>query len=120
MQGYIIIDSSPVTLLEFIAAIVILVLLVVILGYRNRPIKLQYWVISAIEIAVFAISWLLLAILTDVFFYTHIYLPIEVKPIVIDIINILSYLGFCIILIVIEMHRGPSKTESEKTTVLHE
>ncbi|MCK4566868.1 MAG: hypothetical protein KAU48_06110 [Candidatus Thorarchaeota archaeon] len=121
MQEIPIIDASyhP-NLLEFVAAIVILVLLVVILGSRNRPVKLQYWVISAIEVAVFAISWLLLAIMTDVFFHTYISLPVGVTPIVIVILNVLSYLGFCILLIVIEMHRGPSKTESEKTTVINE
>ncbi len=121
MQEIPIIDTSyPVNLIEFEAAIVILVILVVILGYRNRITRFQYWVISAIEVAVFAISWLLLAEMTGLVVYTHISLPIEVKPIVIDILNILSYLGFCILLIFIETRRGPSKRESEKTTVLDE
>ena len=121
MQEIPIIDTSyPVNLLEFVAAIVILVLLVVILGYRNRVTRPQYWAISVIEVAVFAISWLFLAAMTDLVVYTHINLPVEIKPIVIDILNIVSYLGFCILLIFIEMHRGPPKTESEKVTVLDE
>ncbi len=121
MQEIPIIDTSyPVNLLEFIAAIVILVLLVVILGYRNRVTRPQYWAISVIEVAVFAISWLFLAAMTDLVVYTHISLPIEVKPIVIDILNIVLYLGFCILLIFIETHRGLPKKDSEKTVVINE
>lgn len=112
--------GAPMNLLEFEAAIVILVLLVVILGYRNRATRIQYWIISAIEVAVFAISWQFLAFVTDLVVYTHISLPIEVKPIVIDILNILSYLGFCILLIFIETRRGLPKRDSEKTVVINE
>ncbi len=105
--------SMPVNLLEFIAATIILVVLIAFLGNRNRATKPQYWAISVVEVAVFAISWLFLALMTDAFVYTHIRLPIEVKPIVIDILNILSYLGFCIILIFIETRRGSPKRDSE-------
>ncbi len=103
------IGMFPVNLLEFVAAIMILVVLIAFLGYRNRATKLEYWIISAIEVAVFAISWLFLALMTGAFVYTHISLPVEVKPIVIDILNIVLYLGFCILLIFIETHRGLPK-----------
>ena len=107
---------AAVSLIQFIAAIVILVMLTIIIGYRNHVTRVWYWVISAIEVVALSISWLFLAIMTDLVVFTHISLPVEVKPIIIDILNILSYLGLCILLVITEMYRRPSKSKSEKAT----
>ncbi len=120
MQGIPTIDTFPVNSFEFLIAIAILTILMLIIGYRKDSTNLRYWVISIIKITVVAVSWLFLALMTNAAVFTHISLPVEVKPTIVDILNIMSYLGFCILLIFIEMHRGVPKTDSETTVVISE
>ncbi|MBN2230819.1 MAG: hypothetical protein JW779_14615 [Candidatus Thorarchaeota archaeon] len=108
----------PLSPLELGTAIVILVLLVVVLGYTNRTTRPRYWIIASIEVVVFTVSWLFLVLLTDLIVYTHISLPIDIKPIVIQAAKIISYLGFCILLVYIEMRRELTKTKHEKTQAI--
>ncbi|RDE15642.1 MAG: hypothetical protein C4K48_03430 [Candidatus Thorarchaeota archaeon] len=98
-----------ISLAVLLAAVVILALLAVILGYRNRATRRLYWAIAAIEVVVFAVSWLFLALMTDLVVVTHVSLPLEQKFIVIDILNTLSFLGLCVLLAYIETHRGSPK-----------
>jgi hypothetical protein len=105
------------------AAVCIQILLVIILGYRNRATRLRYWAIAAIELVVFAVSWLALVISIDLVVWTHVSLPVEDKFIAVDTLSILSYLGLTILLAFIEIHRGTPRSgisEQRVTTEIND
>ena len=121
MQDIPIIDSSyPVNLSEFITVIILLFVVIIILGFRNRVTKFSYWMKSIGEVIIFAILWLFLAEMVLLAIYTYTSIPVQSITIVIDTLNILSFLGFCILLIFIETHRGLPKRDSEKTVVIND
>lgn len=120
LQGIPTVDTFPVNLFEFLAAITILIILVSVIGIRKQKTKPKYWVIAIFEVAIFAVLWLFLAIMINAIVFTHINLVVEIKPIVVDILIIGLYLGFCILLIVIERYRGLPKIESESTMTANE
>jgi hypothetical protein len=114
MQDIPIIDSSyPVNLSEFITVIILLFVVIIILGFRNHVTKLSYWMISIAEVIVFTLLWLFLAEMVHLAINTYTTIPVDSITIIIDTLNILSFLGFCILMIVIEKYRGLPETESE-------
>lgn len=116
MQDIPIIDSAyPVNLSEFIAIIILLFVVIIILGCRNRITKISYWMKSIAEVIVFAILWLFLAEMVHLVIYTYTNIPAQSITTVIDTLNILSFLGFCILMIIIEKYRGLPQVESENS-----
>jgi hypothetical protein len=120
LQGIPTVDTFPVNLFEFLAAITILIVLVSVIGIRKQKTKPKYWVVAIFEVAIFAVLWLILAIMINAIVFTHFNLAVEIKPIVVDILNIGLYLGFCALILVIEKYRGLHKIQSETTEVINE
>lgn len=100
------IHAPSLDIVVFISTIVFLVLLVIIVGNRNRATDLLYWVIAAIEVTIFSVSWLFLYLLIDMFVWTHANLPTDDKPIGVNVLSALLFLGLCALLVFIETHRG--------------
>ena len=104
-------------LIEFVSAIVILVVLVTIIGYRKRELGARYWVLAIIKIFVVFLLWQILsfAIFIVIMTYTAYYL--EEKLFFIYGARTAIFMIFCVLLVIIEIRSIFSNNRSVNTSI---
>ncbi len=113
LQPPIIDYGAYVSLPQFVALVITMLILVVVIGYRNHVAKPAYWAVSIIQVAVLAVFWIFFAEFIMVAVMTYLFFPREVQLMIVDAARIIMFLGFCGILVAIESYRGRRMRESK-------
>lgn len=94
-----------------IGGAIILVIVVIIIGYRNRAVGRRYWVISTFKIITVFAVWQVLSFPIWGIIMTHTGDLIEQRIFNINVVNTLVYLGMTLLLVLSEMRRNQPRPD---------